>query len=1153
VVLVSLATAARASTVWKLTFDNQALGNAPGPYTAGTGEIVPIALTRQDHAAPNAIAQVVTSTGPQGGRSLAVTAMNTWTWADQQGYYVNDATAGNIGGDGSFTIEAVVKISSYTPNAIKILELAGNFGLAVTGQLYTDFDIRTNGGINGLVGGPGSIGQKNATAPTGTVPLNTWVHLACVYTPDPDPGNSAHTARIIVYKDGVQVAMTTFEGATATPLPLNRWGFGMMANVNYNNRSFNGEIDGLAVSNTALNPTQFVLQSFSVASQFPQLQATKVHGLGGNVRGFGMLAQYASPGPSAVYVARTTTVPGSEPYKPIALARVFDPDGNLVGVYDFTDQATGTTTAILPINATTTVGTWRVSLSGGRINDRLEIGLPTTATWGVRGEMSLGISETLPSDMYVYLPRTVTKIYCESFGGQTPDVEFYDQDNTSLGKPTYNASTGRNLLTVSTLTPSTVYRLRQGVTDNAGFAVAFDGVPGLLCPTVAAANALQGGTLETDSLLVAGPLQKRIRTWMYNQRSQSFDPALVFPASVPANLPNPQLECLTYAKYEALSTLDSALLNQVTDYTNPYYGAHKPATDTRASWESFLHGGVLSPFDASGLSGVITTPGTMNPAYNGGAGNAALQRRATLSAFYHFVSMQGDDLLRENDFSVNSYPMSNMFFVYENLAKSYLLLKDRLDPEAKALWQAALIEVGDKYADHQAYESNQFMHVITGHLETYLATGEPRFKKYFERELTAMLDGTFGANNKFGQHPAGYFLEEYGPDGNYDHLSAYCLATMYDRYCSLPEADQTLVSKIITGINKQLTFQSYFWMKQPNGDFYCPTGIDCRTTAMLGIPGYPGVWMLHHDFNLAKTRFMLNDMPATGNGSAATYSHLANTDTWAMRVLNTYVPLQDSAWTNIYNVQGTWTSDIYRCYTRPDTSTTVTIPSQATSGTWTLSGLLAWKRSGGLYGLNMYDVVGAINPAPSGKFGGAPTALWSAGTGLAVSSMKNNNSGGAVTVPADLTHSCVYGHDVAGTFFWTGAGTQRSTFAWITQNYIAEITTNLTSPAGWQVKWRYQFEDTETIITVTLTTTSSPQDAYINLPIYLPDSVPVITGPSNGLLTYTRGTAHMDISWPTNVIATLDAPVAVSAGNVRRLSIPLPTDGTPLTFHVRAY
>lgn len=106
------------------------------------------------------------------------------------------------------------------------------------------------------------------------------------------------------------------------------------------------------------------------------------------------------PGPLQIRIQRTTQRPASEPYVPTALARVFDPDGNLAAWADFTDQQEGTAAQLLTVPPSKS-GIYRISFSGGRTGDLIEIGLPQTEIWGIRGEMALGLTGTLPETLYL--------------------------------------------------------------------------------------------------------------------------------------------------------------------------------------------------------------------------------------------------------------------------------------------------------------------------------------------------------------------------------------------------------------------------------------------------------------------------------------------------------------------------------------------------------------------------------------------------------------------------------------------------------------------------------------------------------------------------------------------------------------------------------
>ncbi len=867
----------------------------------------------------------------------------------------------------------------------------------------------------------------------------------------------------------------------------------------------------------------------SVKKQFPVLQSAKVHIHGGGVRGFGMLARYESS-PREVYLRRLTRIPESEPYAPIASATVFDPDGNSAAHWECTDQKSASEETILSIPPGKP-GIWRVSFAGGRSGDQLDIGLPATRIWGVRGEMALGLQPSFPKKTFLYLPPTAKIVMVESSG--TPGaVELFDERGSSLGSP--EAASRRNFFSLKDLSAPGV--LSVAIDPTAAGHIAFDGVPGLLCPSPEAAKSLAGGTVLSEGLLTAGPLPARARAWMVSQKDKNLSVQLAFPASVPENLKNPRIEALFFGKYGPLNSLKSALAAQNLDSAHPYYGvfsAPPKANDPPpVNWETFLHGPVKSPFDASGLANIVTFPGLMNPGYQ----NEALKLRAILSAFYHLASLQGDNLVREGDLTTGSYPITHVFFSYDGaLAKPYYLLKKYLDPEAQKIWEEGLIAVGRKLADFQAYQSNQWMHVIRGHFYTYLATGRKEFLGYFERFMTSFVDNSFGPSSKFGQHPAGFYLEEGGPDGNYDHLSSYGMVSSYYDYSHLPEAKPELLAKMKKAIEKNLYFKSFYWLPQPAGVIPGITAPNCRTSGALGNPSYPGDFMASPKFALAAARLDLNRDPGVGVGAAGTFSHLVNSDAWARRVVEWGIEKKDAGFPDIFNVGGTWMNEIREAYSLPREVTPSVIPAMAESNSWELPGQFAWKE-GALYGLIFYEVPGTKQDLP-GKIGGGLTALWTKTTGIVVSGM--NDPRKKTLKPSDIGHTCVYGEDASGKFFVTGLGGDRSQGSRTSGNgyRIVSMVKNL----GVETSWTYRYDKDGANVAVNFPV-DKVSSAFLSLPIYADekDAALSLNADKNNFI-YSFGGGSVEFSWPAGVEASLEN---ADPWKIKRLVLKIPASGT---------
>ncbi|MDF2926338.1 MAG: hypothetical protein K0R57_5252 [Paenibacillaceae bacterium] len=879
---------------------------------------------------------------------------------------------------------------------------------------------------------------------------------------------------------------------------------------------------------------------------FPVYQASVNKLLQGNVGGFGMLAAYDAPGPGQVLVRRTTQVTANEPFSPITLARVFNPEGQLVAWHDFTDQASGSEAATLEIPQGA-AGIYRVSLSGGRNGDLLEIALPETEVWGVRGEMALGVNSTTLKSPYIYLPRTVTTFFLESVG--SPTVEVYDHQGQYLGMPVSEG--GRFKFAVNPALTDTVWQLQMDSSTTE--ALVFDGIPGLLTPTREAALALQGGTVEAEGLLVAGPTQAKIRQAMTALDEEELEVSLEFPAELPANLENPIVEALNYGKYGFLMGMKAPLQRQNLNPESPYYGVilgvdpenrPNPVAEP-ASWENFLHPAILSPWDALNLASAVATPGELNPAY----GHTGLANRAALAAMYHLVSTQGDDYIRENNLSSGNTPLTHAFFVYYNVAHTFSLIEDYLSPETKDAYRQALINTGDRIGDFKGYQSNQWLHTIAGHLYTYMATGEARFLGYAERMLLSFVDGTHGANSKFGQHPAGYFLEEYGPDGNYGSMNEYMLTAMYYEYRKLPQADAGLVEKLRAAVQKDLEFQSFYWLPQPsgvaNGTFTSPSSMNARTKSYLGVPSYPGLFLAHPEFPLALARYNMIRAPLTGAGDAQIFPHLINNDDWAELLLQWALPKQDTAYED---TNGMWAPALHEAYERPDLVEPALLPVEESRGTWTLPGHVAWKR-GGLYGAIFYDIAGASSIPAQSRVGGGPTVLWSEGTGVVVNSTKNNASGSVASLD-DLSFTGIYGYDNNGKLF--SSGRERSSFHWLSEGESFEIRSALGNPGG-DLTWKYELGDEMTTLTVTLNTYGSLHDTYVNLPVMLKEPGAVMEGPANGETVFRLGDSSMAITVPAGTTVGFGSDISTFAGIIRPLRIALPPDGTPLVIRFAAF
>ncbi len=862
--------------------------------------------------------------------------------------------------------------------------------------------------------------------------------------------------------------------------------------------------------------------------------------MGGGVSGCGMLARYPAPGPGLVTVERTTALGKDDVLPPITLLTVMDPDGRTVAWSDLTEQDVDQARVALPVPSGP-AGIWRVSLQGGRNGDRIVFTIPPASAWGVRGEMALGQSAGTGRAGWLWVPPGTGEVLIEAIGGGS--VALSDAD----GEPLPGTAEGsRRLWRWAGLPVTTAIHL--AVSPEAK-AIAVDGLPGLICPDPVSAADLRGGTSEASGRIVMGPLQARARRWMVAAALGDLDPHLVFPAELPVNVPNPIAALQLYGAYGPLSNLRAACAAQILDPAAVAFGSLGGTTD------GTLHGPALSLFDALGLATAIDSDTALNPAH----GNQALINRATLLAFYHLSRLQGDDLIREGDIARNGYPITHAFFVYlGSLAGPYALLRPRLDAEAEAIWRDGLIAVGDRLADYRGYLTNQMWHVTLAHLTVYRATGEIRFRRWFERQARELLAHPAISTNRFGQHPAGWFLEDSGPDGNYDAISGTCLVEAWRDYGALPDADPAVLSMLHDAIAKNLAFTACHWLPQPDGTVVGPTAMMTRKVFSFAGQGWPGTKLAREAFPLAAAQWLLTPEPTTGIGVAGMMPHFVNRADWALRALAELVPFGDARWDRPgRGVPAAWTHEAVRAARLP-VATPAEIPCRTASGLWEVPGQVAWKQ-GSLYGLVFWGAPGAPPPASSCRMGGAPSALWSASTGTFLLSQHNTHfedgspvGNNGVATADDLTHACVFGRlDQA----WWWSGREVATLAWTEPGQVFRITGRATTTPAASVSWTYGLAagSLELSVEVALPGLEAPA---LSLPLLMlaPSAEVVAIAPGAARFNTVDGT--IGIAWDGMVEAEITTPLTtgiakIASAPVRCLRIALLRSGETWSQRVR--
>ncbi len=564
------------------------------------------------------------------------------------------------------------------------------------------------------------------------------------------------------------------------------------------------------------------------------------------------------------------------------------------------------------------------------------------------------------------------------------------------------------------------------------------------------------------------------------------DPRLNWPADVPADLASPAVEVLPFGKYGGLNGVISLMRaqNENLDPAKPYFGIPTPTglpTDgsEAESWMNFLPfpGRFLSLYDSASFAALHAFPGKLNAAYH----DPQVLKRAIMAAFFHLSALQGDDLIRDGRMMELPYPLTHTFFIYDGLAQGYLSVREALPADAGEIWRQA------SWPSRTRPPTTRRTNPTSGPtFSRRISKRTSRPGEAVSRLLRArdesLSRGAYGPNSKFGQHPAGYFLEEYGPDGNYDRLNLFSLVACYNNYKTMPGRDETLAEAMKQGIEKNLRFKSFFWLPQPDGTLHSPTALNCRTSAMFCLSGYPGEFIARGDFPLGAARYYLEKEPAEGIGAAGITSFVANTPDWIARTIR-----QGVTWGGAeFEGGGQWLPALAQAYGTGVIAQPAALPITQEDQTWQLPGLLAWNR-GGIYGLVFYDVIGAQRKLV-GHFGGGPSVLWTPATGSFLSSMQPVGDEAAGICPPRPRRSRAprssptrvsLGNRTRGAFFASGsdrAQSQESEGAF-------SIVSRTASPMLAAFTWEYAFVENGLDLSVAAKTLTAPQECFVNLPI----------------------------------------------------------------------
>ena len=896
------------------------------------------------------------------------------------------------------------------------------------------------------------------------------------------------------------------------------------------------------------------------------------------VGGLAMLAKFDGA-PGKIYVAREVTkLPdfdrdASTPFLSSCIAKVIDPNGNLVAEHDFSHMGSiGKEYHVFDIKKNIP-GIWKIQLMNGRHADIFSIGINGTDIWGIRGEKTIGKSKTLPAETWLYTHENVDYLYT-GVSEDSPITLYDDKGKVVATSVPGTRSYVKQKIDTTDIQPNKAYRVDYGK----GYygEIEIDGIPGLICPTKEAAETLKGGWIKLGSELggvtVQGPLQKRAREEilrLINTKNLKF--TYEKPEALPSTLKNPMAEAQLFGQYGIVSGIGAAVDNQILDPQNPYLGITdgEPIEVPELNWQ---HGHFKEMNGFAGVANSMANMTVLDLELNHLKGNDALIQRAAIALLGMATQLSEDDSFRNKNMRNSYVVMTKAMFTMDPYVQAYQAIRDKLDTQTRELLDQIVIATVDKMGNYMGQgPTNQALFSMSYTIRAYDIFRMERYHETFKRQIASIIDYT---NHQHGITELGYFMESGGCDSGYEYMNKYHYGSIYEFYKNMEGADPELVERIKSGIQKNLEFESFFWAPQPqesNVTMINALSFTSRTNTLgVGTDNYPGYSMVWDEFPLARRRFEMDSGRKNESAGYLGYPHRINSEVQAWKQIKKYWPAYDKQYTDGYGLSN-WPLTTFNAFNATEcVEPAENLPYEAEDGTiWDKDGFVAFKHKG-LYGTIFYAIDDSTWNETVSLMGGGPTFLWAEGAGKTLVSKKNVGyyENGRVEAVNDVIASCIYSTDAEGNLkLYSGkegtshyGGLSSISKEWLVPNKKFRISGEIPDAnakkdtgskvmSGKTVSWTYDLTDTGINLTVDLEGMDNSEAYWVNLPIPgVSADANIKTEFENGKLVFKNGTGGVTYEWDKN----LTSYFADEVKNTNCLRIRIPETSGSVTVKITA-
>jgi len=456
-------------------------------------------------------------------------------------------------------------------------------------------------------------------------------------------------------------------------------------------------------------------------------------------------------------------------------------------------------------------GIHQIRVTAGQINSVVSVALEHPSDFGVSFQNGTYYpwDKTVKS-AYVFVPPHAESLEIRAEGvtveDETGKVVFPEPGGTDVKK----------VVTIPIMKTGVVWTFRFANPEK--WSMGAGGFPVILCNSKAAAETIKA-SLETlpDGTVVA---------WKFQRRIAELLPALLAPDKVGSTeellkidlfqnkeawLANPSRNESLLGPYSLYPNLYKALREQNLDPDSPWGGAigfkiwqenlSKAPPENR--WDR------LRPPAGGGLfKGFLSTHGdwgkalaeaaTLNSPINPFFGRKELLYRAAAHALRNLMVIPEHESPTFCD--MEPYPGLLSFLVAGQYFPEFALASGAMPEEVRTVWQEGLSHIVDRHLpDMMITCMNQSAHYLVGWQNFALGTGEPR-----SFELARRYAERFARNAS----PAGYFIENLGPDGTYCGMQHYHMA-LYYRLSKDPV--------MLEAIRKSYSFYNHTAAPEPDG------------------------------------------------------------------------------------------------------------------------------------------------------------------------------------------------------------------------------------------------------------------------------------------------------------------------------------------------